>query len=179
MRFTRTSLALGVLIAGTLFVAWPAASQSPFTQAQPNLDLAANVFQPGHGWNPRDPELAKLINAEVTAEREVNQLKGEYAKTEGNEARTKVKDKLNAALSKQFDAQQKRRELELDRVEKQVKKLRDLMKRRDEERKKIIENRLDQLVREADGLGWAPPVVRQPGNGNYNLLPTTSAPLAP
>jgi hypothetical protein len=31
------------------------------------------------------------------------------------------------------------------------------MKKRDEERKTIIDKRLDQIVREAEGLGWSPP----------------------
>jgi hypothetical protein len=176
MRFTRTSLALGMLVALSLFAVWPAASQTTSAFAQPRAEVAQNpwanhIGQYGYTGQPRDPELAKLIDVEVTAEREVGRLTKEYAKTEGNEARTKVKDKLSAALVKQFDAQQKRRDLELDRVEKQVKKLRDLMKKRDEERKTIIDRRLDQLVREADGLGWAPPAVRQPGSGNYPLVP--------
>jgi hypothetical protein len=168
-------LALGILVAGTLFLVWPAASQTTTAQdAMPKGALWGGNSNVPFGMAPqhRDPEVAKLIDAEVTAEREVNRLTKEYAKTEGNEARTKVKEKLAVALEKQFGAQQKRRDLELDRVEKQVKKLRDLMKKRDEERKAIIDRRLDQLVREADGLGWAPPVVRQPANsGGFPVLP--------
>jgi hypothetical protein len=35
--------------------------------------------------------------------------------------------------------------------------VRELMTKRSQERKVIIDKRLDQLVREAEGLGWAPP----------------------
>jgi hypothetical protein len=118
---------------------------------------------------PRDPEMAKILNAEASADREVKSLMREYKRTEDADARGKIKTKLTAALAKQFDAQQKRRDLELTRVEAQLKKLRDLMKKRGEERKTIIDHRVEQLVRDAEGLGWAPP----PGpsglvpSGNY------------
>jgi hypothetical protein len=173
MRVTRTILALGVLVIAALFAVWPASGQqttpAPLVEVPQlaNHQLAYGML----GGRPRDKELAKLIDAEVSAQREVSRLTTEYGRTEGNEARTKVKDKLSAALVKQFDAQQKRRELELSRVEAQVKKLRELMKKRDEERKTIIEKRLDQLVREADGLGWAPPpAVSAPNGAQYPHL---------
>jgi hypothetical protein len=169
----RSLLALGLLTAATLLAVWPASSRSqpaPEVLALPNMPRTASYSVFGQPMQPRDPELAALCDAEVGAAREVNRLTAEYSKTEGNEARTKIKDKLAAALEKQFTAQQKRRELELARVEAQVKKLRELMKKRDEQRKTIIDNRLDQLVREADGLGWTPPPVRQPGNGGFAPL---------
>jgi hypothetical protein len=130
----------------------------------------ANFFQPGVGSNPfvsgprapQDPEARKLYEAECKAEQEVAKLVAEYAKTEEEAERAKLKTKLTDALSKQFDLQQKRRERELARVEAQLKKLRDLMKKRSDERKSIIEKRVDQLVRDAEGLGWSPPAGLRP-----------------
>ena len=60
-------------------------------------------------------------------------------------------------MEKEFDLQQKRRDLDLVRVEARLKKVRDLMKKRSEARQSIIDKRLDQLIREAEGLGWTPP----------------------
>ncbi len=42
-------------------------------------------------------------------------------------------------------------------LEARIKKVRELMQRRSAERQTIVEKRADQLLREADGLGWAPP----------------------
>ena len=111
---------------------------------------------------------------------QVNQSRIDAAKqkqTEEDAERTKIKAKLSEALNKQFEQQQKRRELELARAEAQLKKVRELMKKRGEERKTIVEKRLDQLVREADGLGWtAPPAV---GPNRTNGQSSSVAPLGP
>jgi hypothetical protein len=43
------------------------------------------------------------------------------------------------------------------------------MKKRGDARQDIVKNRLDQLIREADGLGWtAPPGIPQT---NYSATP--------
>ena len=172
MRLTRASLGLALLVAATLFVVWPASGrqQGPAPETMPVQMLGTGSADSlWSGARPRDPELAKMIDAEVKAQQDVTKLTAAYGRTEGEDARSKVKEKLSAALVKQFDAQQKRRELELSRVEAQVKKLRALMKKRDEERKTIIDKRLDQLIREADGLGWSPPPALRPGGfGNYS-----------
>lgn len=101
--------------------------------------------------------MEKLVQEEAAAEREVASLIESYAHTEGDTERSKIKSKVAAALEKEFDMQQKRRDLELSRVEARLKKVRELMKKRSDARQSIIEKRLDQLLREADGLGWTPP----------------------
>jgi hypothetical protein len=107
--------------------------------------------------HPDDAEMGKLVQEEATAEREVASLIESYAHTEGDRERSKIKSKVATALEKEFDLQQKRRDLELARVEARLKKVRELMKKRSEARQSIIDKRLDQLLREADGLGWTPP----------------------
>jgi hypothetical protein len=164
-------LAIGLATCAAFSVSPATGRQAPATEvpsaAQPNYPLM--------GGGPKDPELDKLLAAEAAAAREVTKLLGEYKKTEEEAERTKIKAKLSEALTKQFEQQQKRRELELTRAEAQLKKVRELMKKRGEERKTIVEKRLDQLVREADGLGWtAPPnASTQRGYG----LPSNSLPL--
>jgi hypothetical protein len=164
MRFTRTALLLAVgLGACALFSVSPATGQQgPATETP--TPLAGNFYQGMPG--PKDPELDKLHAAEAAAAREVVKLLGEYKKTEEDAERTKIKAKLSEALNKQFEQQQKRRELELARAEAQLKKVRELMKKRGEERKTIVEKHLDQLVREADGLGWTPPPTSGTQRGN-------------
>jgi hypothetical protein len=66
----------------------------------------------------------------------------------------KLKDKLKETLAKQFDDRQKRHEKELEALEGQVKKLKEMVSKRQENKKEIIEERTRQLEREAKGLGW-------------------------
>jgi hypothetical protein len=178
-----------------MYLTWQANAQSP--TGQTTKDFAPQSGQ-GYGsggtfgyfapGGKQDEEMAKLLKEEASAEREVNSLLVRYRGTEDEAEKTKLKTSLNAALVKQFDAQQKRREVELVRLEAKLKKVRELMKKRGEERKTIIDKRLDQLVREAEGLGWAPPpgpqTQRFGGMGGFGrnfggdsvLGPSTTAP---
>jgi flagellar hook-basal body complex protein FliE len=68
-----------------------------------------------------------------------------------------LRQKLHDTLERQFDTQQKVRELEVAGIEAKVKKLRDVITRRNDARRSIIDKRFDQLLSEADGLGWNSP----------------------
>jgi hypothetical protein len=68
--------------------------------------------------------------------------------------RDKVKTKLSEILEKQFDQRQKRHEKEIEGLEAQIKKLKDLVEKRRENRREIISRRLDQILRDSQGLGW-------------------------
>jgi hypothetical protein len=168
MKYTSAAVVLAAVL-GALALLLPRSAPGQSSSAP---DLA----QPNHGQTSfypaqakKDPELDKLVAAEGEAAREVAKLVAEYRQTEDDGERTKIKPKLAAALTKQFEQQQKRRELELARAEEQLKKLRELMKKRGEEKKNIVDKRLDQLVREAEGLGWsAPPASRSQGQGSYS-----------
>ena len=110
----------------------------------------------------QDPEIRKLQNEEATLEREAAGVVKEYIKTDNEAQRGKLKTKLSDVLAKEFDLQQKRREIELARLEAHMKKLRDMMNKRSTARRTIVEQRLDQLLREAEGLGWNAPAKTGP-----------------
>ena len=65
-----------------------------------------------------------------------------------------MRAKLNDLLEKQFEDRQKKHQAESEALEAQVKKLKELIQTRSENRKEIISRRLEQIVREAQGLGW-------------------------
>ena len=155
-----------ILIAGALFTNPEVSGQPkpetniyyPHTVAQtarPPVPLDYGAM-PSSYATPHDKELSELIKDESKAVGEASHWMKEYAGAD-EDKRAKIKTKVQEALGKQFDAQQKRRDLELTRLEAQTKKLRELMKKRTDARTTIIEKRLDQLLREADGLGWASP----------------------
>jgi hypothetical protein len=141
------------------------AAPSPAIGQQRNSGLSGipSNFNPGSLLNstaPIDPETEKLLAEEGRLDEEVRGLVGEYARTQDEGKRTTIKGKLSPLLDKQFDLQQKRRDLELAQLEAQLKKVRDLMKKRADARQTIVEKRLDQILRDVEGLGWA-----QPGSG--------------
>jgi hypothetical protein len=171
--------AVALCLAALVFVPGPpAAGQSTGKRAEPQLPrTAADVFSNQNGSDfyalhiqqgpGQDPEMQKLLAEEGKSQREAVGLVAEYTRKEKDSEREAVKTKLADVLGKQFDAQQKRRDLELTRLEAQVKKLREVMKKRGDARQNIVNNRLDQLIREADGLGWAAPPGIVPQSNFY------------
>lgn len=85
---------------------------------------------------------------------QAEQLAQQLAAAKSDSDRDKIKAQLSDLLEKQFGERQKRHEEEIKQLEAQVKKLRDLVEKRQENRREIIARRLDQIVKEAQGLGW-------------------------
>lgn len=154
MKFARI-LVLVLFLGFGLSVTLLAWGQEPLISSSSGIPGASGEFVLlRHGG---DAEMDRLVQEESAAEREVASLIESYTHTEGDTERSKIKSKVATALEKEFDLQQKRRDLELSRVETRLKKVRELMKKRSEARQSIVDKRLDQLLREADGLGWTPP----------------------
>src|SRR5215472_1310330 len=122
---TTFALLLGVL---ALFVTWRAVAQTTGEAVSDPVVSGPSIL--GMRVGGPDAEMQKLIDGEAAAAREVSKLIAEYGRTEKEAGREKVKTALAAALAKQFDFQQKRRDLELSRLEAKLKKLRGLMKKR-------------------------------------------------
>ncbi len=85
---------------------------------------------------------------------QAEQLSQQLAAAKSDSDRDKIKGQLSEILEKQFDERQKRHEEELKALETQVKKLKDLVDKRQENRREIIGARLNQILKEAQGLGW-------------------------
>jgi hypothetical protein len=85
------------------------------------------------------------------------QLVEQYRKSEKDEDKKEIRKKLANELGKQFDEHMKQQEKELANLEKQINDLKILMQKRQNARTTIIERRLDQLIHDAEGLGWNAP----------------------
>jgi hypothetical protein len=84
----------------------------------------------------------------------VNQAIADYARTEDQDARKQQREQIAKALDRIFDIRQERRMEELETLEQRVQKLRGTLETREKLKSDILKNRLDYLIREADGLGW-------------------------
>jgi len=101
-----------------------------------------------------DPALRKLGTEETALRRQADLLIRQLEVAESDDLRHDIKAKLGETLSKQFDAGQKRYGLEIEAIEAQIKRLKDLVRKRQENRAEIISRRLDQIVRDSQGLGF-------------------------
>jgi hypothetical protein len=77
-----------------------------------------------------------------------------YARTDDKNDRTKQQDEIAKALDRIFDIRQQRRMQELEALEQRVQKLRATLETREKLKSDILKNRIEYLIREADGLGW-------------------------
>ena len=80
----------------------------------------------------------------------------EYLDADPDE-RVAVRQRLVAEVGKQFEQLQEKREGQLRELEAQVQKLRRLQNERRSAKSSIVDNRVDELLREAQGLGWRSP----------------------
>jgi hypothetical protein len=108
------------------------------------------------------------------------QLAQQYVKAKKEDEKAGIRKKLAQALGQQFDQHLKQQQKELEQLEKQIADLRALLTKRREARETIIERRIDQLVQEAEGLGWNTPSGRRPGYWSpSNAFPAPATLTAP
>jgi len=111
------------------------------------------------------------------------ELAHQYAKSEKEDEKKETRKKLTEVLDRQFDLHLKEQQNELDELEKQVAKLKAVLRKRKDAKENIVERRLEQLVQEADGLGWNAPGGRsdlfwgvgQRPAGGYTTSPSKSS----
>jgi hypothetical protein len=175
---SRHAIRLMIALAATAFVAsTPAQDTAPPREVpgveQPPADLAPDIAldRPSNGsadvrpaGDPLlsslvstpapNPALKQLRNDEVALERQVNSLIRQLGVADADSRRGEIKAKLGEALGRQFDVRQRRHGLEIEGLEARVKKLKDLVQKRQENRMEIISGKLNQIVRESQGLGF-------------------------
>jgi len=181
MKLTRLAfimLAICLLPLGTLTIG-PAPGQQPVVPAPagpaPPLPpgYSADALTATYGPYFRPASVDHPSDKEQQLDRQAHDVVRQYGRTENRDEREKLREKLNDVLQQQFDAQQQRRKAEIEKIEAQIKKLREVMQKREDAKREIVRRRLDQLIQEAEGLGWT---TSEPAPG-LPLLPQTAAPL--
>ncbi len=102
-------------------------------------DLATTNLAIAHGDNPQQANVASLVKLLKTAE--------------GAEKESVVA-KLKSAVGEQFDQRQEGKAKELKALEEQLAKLKEIHAKRTQQRDVIIAERVQQILRDAEGLGW-------------------------
>jgi hypothetical protein len=82
-------------------------------------------------------------------------LLAKYKSTEDESERSKIAKELTVIAGEEFDARQAARDKEIDKLELQVKRLRESQARRASEKEEIVKDHVRLLLRSASGLGWS------------------------
>ena len=129
--------------------------QAPPTEAKKSIDLVP--APPNANFTvTRDGQIFGVA-IDQSLQDQSAQLMDQYRKAQKDEDKKEIRKKLADELGKQFDAHMKQQQDELTALEKQIEELKALMKKRQEARTTIIERRMDQMIQEAEGLGWNAP----------------------
>jgi hypothetical protein len=101
----------------------------------------------------RDPELYELMQADIDLERKALELAASVRRAKGDEQQ-RLRADLMKAVEQHFDVRQQRRALQLKRMEEELARLREGIEKRGDIRDAIIQQRLSELLGEAQELDF-------------------------
>src|SRR5262249_37806906 len=120
---------------------------APYVISQPIAAPARTMYLNDTVYSIAGSQSHEEMNLANQATQLVQQLGAAKSDTD----RDKLKTQLNTILEKQFELRQQRHKKEIEALEAQIKKLRDLVDKRQENRREIIAKRMDQILQESQG----------------------------
>ena len=155
MRISRTTawaISAAALAAALGWEPQPVAGQPPGTTS---VEVSPNNagYEPGSA-STADPFVVGRAGRDHD---QVTRLARQYVQATKDDEKKDARKKLQDTLGRQFDDQAVRQKKELEDLEKRVADLRTLLQKRHDARDTIIDRRLEQVLREAEGLGWGTP----------------------
>ncbi|HEY2413753.1 MAG TPA: hypothetical protein VGI40_15995 [Pirellulaceae bacterium] len=100
---------------------------------------------------PDDPEMRDLMRQDAEMDRKTHELAMRIRESRGDE-RAKLKSELSELVNNHFDVRQKRRELQLKRMEDELQRLREAISSRNKSRESIVTNHMKELIGEERDL---------------------------
>jgi hypothetical protein len=161
MTLRSTVLAVSVLAAG-IACSWTFAQEQP---KQPGAAPAASSSLPPRGQYS-DLQLNAFLPMQGGSQKEqaqVIKLVKEFTKATKEEDKKKIRTEITDLLAKQFDQHMKQQQKELEDLEKQIASVKETMKKRQDSKSTIVDRRVEQLILDADGMGWNVPSNLRPG----------------
>jgi hypothetical protein len=107
---------------------------------------------------------------------EAGQLAKQYVDSKKEDEKREIRKKLTDVLTQQFDQQIQEQQKELEDLEKQIASLKAVLTKRKEAKSTIVERRIEQLIQDAEGLGWNAPGSSGGGRVGPPYGPTGSVP---
>ena len=88
------------------------------------------------------------------AQSQTGKLTQQYLKAQKAEEKQEIRTKLKDVVNRLFDVRMEQQKKELESLEKELADLRALLKKRQDARAAIVDRRIDQLIEDAQGMGW-------------------------
>jgi hypothetical protein len=126
-----------------------------------------------------DEEGMKLAQLNGTLGGEIQQLVRKLRNPNDQEVAEETEEALTEKVGQQFDMRQQMRERQLAALEEQVERLRKVHNDRADQRDRIVRDRVQQLIREAQGLGWGDAGEGEPFKMSWSADTTWSSDAAP
>ena len=103
-------------------------------------------------FGPPDPETQALEEKEDKIDQEVHKDVNQYKSATDQAAKASLKKQVSDLAGQQFDIRQQARELEVKRLEAELARIRESIKKRNDNREQIIKHHVAQLLHEEDDL---------------------------
>jgi hypothetical protein len=133
--------------------------------------------------SPRSNPYTKYRDpSEHVRERRIAELLAKWKETEDPADRRKLEESLRGTVKEEFEARLGFHEKEVEQLEARVKQLREQLERRRDKQDEIVDFRVQQLLREAQGLGWGTePVIPRRGvrTNPFGAFPVEPATVVP
>jgi hypothetical protein len=143
------ALEIGKSLAQTTFISRPSGGS-----AQNVLAESASVVHVVEAGDEVSSEVARLRQVDRAHGETTQSLIAKYKGFSDLRDREELRAQLMKVISEHFETRQQMRARELEELEAQIRHLRALHDRRQKEKDQIIGDRLQRLLRDADGLGW-------------------------
>ena len=101
----------------------------------------------------RDPEMHRLLKTDHDLDRQTRDLARQFREAP-QDRRAEIREQLEKVVNDHFDARQKRRALELDRLNKELERLKSAIEQRNTARDAIVGKRVTELVGEEGTLDF-------------------------
>jgi hypothetical protein len=98
---------------------------------------------------PSDPEMEKLMQTDFNLDRQSHELAEQYNQA-SKDKRDEIKKQLAELVTKQFEARQERRTLELKRLEDEINRIRESIDKRNKGKQLIVDRRVSELLGQDD-----------------------------
>ncbi len=102
----------------------------------------------------KDKSLFDLIIQKEELDAQSMKLAREYNEAEDEDTKSLIENELGEILGKLFDVRQKEEKAKADKMEEELKKIRETLAEKDKNRDIIIQNRLDELTGKNKYLQW-------------------------
>jgi hypothetical protein len=99
-----------------------------------------------------DSEMTELLKKEDELDNQANDLAAQYQRAASAD-KEKIQKQIEETVNKQFEVRQKRRKLQLDRMQKDLDELRTIYENKNASREALIKGRVQQLLN-GGGLGF-------------------------